>query len=64
MLRNPRKIQLLSLRMKLSNLTLAEKFNTYRFSDYKGKVIDLYKRESTVKVGSERVFGAVKVAQQ
>ena len=31
--------------------TIAEKFNTYRFADYKEKVIDLLKRVTTVRVG-------------
>ena len=35
--------------------TIAEKFNTYRFSDYKEKVIDLLKRVCTVSVETVRV---------
>ncbi len=31
--------------------TIAEKFNTYRFADYKEKVIDLLRRVTTVSVG-------------
>ena len=30
---------------------IAEKFNTYRFADYKEKVIDLLRRVKTVSVG-------------
>ncbi|MGZ3921036.1 MAG: type ISP restriction/modification enzyme, partial [Bacteroidia bacterium] len=35
---------------KYSDPTIAEKFNTYRFADYKDKVIDLLKRVTTVSV--------------
>ncbi|MGZ4099551.1 MAG: type ISP restriction/modification enzyme, partial [Bacteroidia bacterium] len=35
---------------KYSDPTIAEKFNTYRFADYKDKVIDLVKRVTTVSV--------------
>ncbi len=35
---------------KPSDPTIAEKFNTYRFADYKDKVIDLLKRVCTVSV--------------
>lgn len=35
---------------KPSDATIAEKFNTYRFSDYKETVIDLLKRICTVSV--------------
>ncbi len=35
--------------------TIAEKFNTYRFADYKEKVIDLLKRVTTVSVGTMEV---------
>ena len=35
---------------KPSDATIAEKFNTYRFSDYKESVIDLLKRICTVSV--------------
>ena len=35
---------------KPSDPTIAEKFNTYRFADYKDKVIDLIKRVTTVSV--------------
>ena len=37
--------------MKPSDPTIAEQFNTYRFADYKEKVIDLLKRVTTVSVG-------------
>jgi predicted helicase len=37
--------------------TIAEKFNTYHFADYKEKVIDLLKRVCTVSVETVRVVG-------
>lgn len=40
---------------KPSDPTIAEKFNTYRFSDYKDKVIDLLKRVCTVSVETVKV---------
>ncbi len=40
---------------KPSDPTFAEKFNTYRFADYKEKVIDLLKRVTTVSVGTMEV---------
>lgn len=36
--------------------TIAEKFNTYRFADYKDKVIDLLKRVCTVSVDTVRII--------
>jgi predicted helicase len=36
--------------------TIAEKFNTYRFEDYKDKVIDLLKRVCTVSVETVRII--------
>lgn len=46
---------------KPSDPTIAEKFNTYRFADYKEKVIDLLKRVTTVSVGTmEVVWGMEK----
>nr|WP_293369273.1 type ISP restriction/modification enzyme [Nevskia sp.] len=35
--------------------TIAEHFNTYRFSDYKEKVIDLLARVTTVSVETQRI---------
>jgi hypothetical protein len=35
--------------------TIAEKFNTYRFADYKEKVIDLLKRVCTVSVETMKI---------
>lgn len=40
---------------KPSDPTIAEKFNTYRFADYKEKVIDLLKRVCTVSVETMKV---------
>jgi len=42
---------------KPSDPTIAEKFNTYRFADYKEKVIDLLKRVCTVSVETMKVVG-------
>jgi predicted helicase len=41
---------------KPSDLTIAEKFNTYRFADYKEKVIDLLKRVCTVSVKTMEII--------
>lgn len=41
---------------KYSDPTIAEKFNTYRFSDYKEKVIDLLKRVTTVSVETMKII--------
>jgi hypothetical protein len=37
--------------------TIAEKFNTYRFADYKEKAIDLLIRVCTVNVEMVRILG-------
>ncbi|MBK7382672.1 MAG: N-6 DNA methylase [Flavobacteriales bacterium] len=42
--------------------TIREKFNTYRFADYKEKVIDLLKRVTTVSVGSMEVVRGMEAA--
>ncbi|MDQ3100172.1 MAG: N-6 DNA methylase, partial [Bacteroidota bacterium] len=39
--------------------TIREKFNTYRFADYKEQVIDLLKRVTTVSVGTMEVVSAM-----
>ena len=36
--------------------TIAEKFNTYRFSEYKDKVIDLLRRVCTVSVATMNII--------
>lgn len=41
---------------KYSDPTIAEKFNTYRFVDYKEKVIDLLKRVTTVSVETMKII--------
>jgi hypothetical protein len=48
-----------SVRNEFYNLMghYTEKFNTYRFADYKEKVIDLLKRVCTVSVETVRVVG-------
>jgi len=40
--------------------TIAEKFNNYRFIDYKDKVIDLIKRVTTVSVETVRIVEEMK----
>lgn len=45
---------------KPSDPTIAEKFNTYRFADYKVKVIKLLKRVTTVSVGTMRIIEEMK----
>ncbi len=44
---------------KPSDPTIAEKFNTYRFADYKEKVIDLLRRVTTVSVGTMGIVNAM-----
>lgn len=41
-------------------MLICEKFNTYHFTDYKEKVIDLLKRVTTVSVGTMEVVEAMK----
>ncbi len=43
--------------------TIAEKFNTYRFADYKSQVIDLLKRVCTVSVVTMEIVAAMKKAE-
>ncbi len=42
--------------------TIREKFNTYRFADYKEKVIDLLERVTTVSVRTQAITGAMRCA--
>lgn len=42
---------------KPSDPTIAERFNTYRFADYKEHVIDLLQRLCTVSVETMRIVG-------
>ena len=42
--------------------TIREKFDTYRFADYKEKVIDLLARVTTVSVETQRIVEAMKKA--
>ncbi|MEO7292948.1 MAG: type ISP restriction/modification enzyme [Ginsengibacter sp.] len=42
---------------KPSDPTIAEKFNTYKFADYKPQVIDLLKRVCTVSVETMKIVG-------
>lgn len=58
-----------SIRKAFSNLhdayckprdpTIREKFNTYRFADYKEQVIDLLQRVTTVSVETQRIVAAM-----
>jgi hypothetical protein len=41
-----------------------EKFDTYRFADYKEKVIDLLARVTTVSVETMKVVAAMKAANR
>jgi len=45
---------------KPRDLTIAEKFNTYRFADYKEQVIDLLQRVCTVSVETVAIIEAMK----
>ena len=44
--------------------TIREKFDTYRFSDYKEKVIDLLMRVTTVSVETMNIVDAMREAQR
>jgi len=44
--------------------TIREKFDTYRFADYKEKVIDLLTRVTTVSVETVRIMQAMKGAER
>ena len=44
---------------KISDPTVAEKFNTYRFADHKEKVIDLLARVCTVSVDTMKIVRAM-----
>jgi predicted helicase len=44
--------------------TIREKFNTYRFADYKEKVIDLLQRVTTVSVRTQMITEAMKTADR
>src|SRR6185369_6315538 len=44
--------------------TIREKFNTYRFADYKDKVIDLLRRVTTVSIETTKVVEAMKTASR
>lgn len=46
----------LSLFLKTKDPTFREKFNTYRFADYKDKVIDLIMRVATVSVEKMKII--------
>ena len=42
--------------------TIRERFNTYRFADYKEKVIDLLGRVTTVSVETQKIIEAMRKA--
>jgi predicted helicase len=44
--------------------TIREKFDTYRFADYKEKVVDLLARVTSVSVETQRIVDAMKKAQR
>ena len=44
--------------------TIREKFDTYRFADYKEKVIDLLLRVTTVSVRTQGIVGAMRVGKR
>jgi len=44
--------------------TIREKFNTYRFADYKDKVIDLLMRVTTVSVETVKIVALMKAANR
>jgi predicted helicase len=44
--------------------TIREKFNTYRFADYKEKVVDLIARVARVSVETQRIVAAMKGAER
>ncbi len=44
--------------------TIREKFNTYRFADYKGKVVDLLMRVTRVSVETMRIVEAMRAAKR
>jgi len=47
---------------KPTDPTIAKKFNTYRFADYKEHVIDLLKRVCTVSVETMKIIGEMKAS--
>ena len=49
---------------KSKDPTIREKFDTYRFADYKGKVIDLLMRLTTVRVETMKIVDAMKAESQ
>ena len=49
---------------KPKDSTIRDKFNTYRFADYKKKVIDLLERVTTVSVETQRIIKAMRGAKR
>jgi predicted helicase len=44
--------------------TIREKFNTYRFADYKDKVIDLLMRVTTVSIETQQIVESMRASQR
>jgi predicted helicase len=51
-------------RKKPKDSTIREKFNTYRFADYKERVIDLLMRVTTVSLRTVVIVNAMKRANR
>lgn len=49
---------------KPSDPTIAERFDTYRFADYKEQVIDLLERVTTVSVETMRILEKLKTVNE
>lgn len=49
---------------KYSDPTITEKFNTYHFADYKGHVIDLIKKITTVSVETMKIISLMKSTKE
>jgi predicted helicase len=48
----------------IDDKTIAEKFNTYKFADYKQTVIDLIKRITTVSIRTMEIINKIKTEEQ
>jgi predicted helicase len=48
----------------LKDSTIREKFNTYRFGDYKEKVVDLLARVTRVSVETQKIVAAIRGADR
>lgn len=61
--RPPRHVDAPTIQQKW-DLTIREKFNTYRFADYKEKVIDLLLRVTTVSIETMKIINAMRSASR